>query len=95
MTHRPAASHRLRFDARLRVLFRPHRPLVAMTLLSLVSLLGMGCTAVREPLAVIEPNYRYHDEAATAAETLSRMYTVPIEEEGTVAAAGRPDVVMD
>ncbi|MFW6336302.1 MAG: hypothetical protein ACOC3G_04160 [Phycisphaeraceae bacterium] len=92
MTHRTAASHRLRFARRLRVLLCLHRPAVAVALLLL---LGMGCTAVREPLSVIEPSYRYHDQAVAADETLSRLYAVPIEEEGTVAAAGRLDITID
>lgn len=96
MPHPPAASCRRRLTHRLRLSARP------AGWFALIALLGAGCTAVREPLAVIEPEYSYHDDAAlvdtptegAASEdaTLSRLYTVPIEDEGTVAAAGRLDV---
>ena len=88
MTHRPTAVglrlvSRFRAAARLACLLMP------------IGLLGVGCTAVREPLTVIEPDYSYHDDAASVDETLSRLYAVPLEGEDTVAAAGRLDVVTD
>jgi len=92
VTHRPAASSRLRFVRPFGRRLRLHRPAVAV---ALVLLLGMGCTAVREPLTVIEPDYSYHNDPSADAQTLSRLYTVPIEGKDTVAAAGRLDIAID
>ena len=82
-------------DIGLRLVSRFRAAARLACLLTPIGLLGVGCTAAREPLALIEPDYSYHNDNASADETLSRLYAVPLKGEDTVAAAGRLDVVTD